>query len=295
MKLVVTIPAYNEEKTIGFVIKEIKSVLSKTNYDFEILVVNDGSKDRTKEIAQMEGAIVFSKNVNLGLAKTFLYEMKCCLSRNPDVIVHTDADGQYPAKYIPLLVDKLMSGYDLVLGSRFNWGKYQGPIMNALGNKAFAILFSHLLRKKITDTTSGFRAFTKEVAKLPMKSKFTYTHEQLIRARKEGFKIGEIYISGRKTRQSRLFKNPFDYALRAFVTIMRVYRDFAPLSFFGVIGSLLFSLGSLIGFYFTYLHLSGGIKGHMGLLFLMLIFLSTGLQIVLFGFLAEMVQNDDRK
>lgn len=290
MKIVVTIPAYNEEKTVGSVIREIHRVLNKTEYNFEVLVVDDGSSDRTKEMAERAGAIVYSNKTNIGLAKTFVNEMKYCLEHGADIIIHTDADAQYPAKYMLSLINKAESGYDLVLGSRFGKGKYAGPIVNAFGNRAFAVVLSRLIKKRVTDTTTGLRAFTKEVAKLPITNKFTYTQEQLIRAKKEGFKIGEVYIRGRRTRQSKLFKNPFDYAIKAWMTILRLYRDFEPLSFFGGIGLLLFSGGATIGVYFVYLHVTSGIKGHIGLLFLMLILLFTGLQIVLFGFLADMLQ-----
>lgn len=290
MKMVVTIPAYNEEKTIGLVIQEINNVLSERKYKCKVIVVDDGSIDKTKEIAQKEGAIVYSNKTNVGLAKTFVREMELCLAHGADIIVHTDADGQYPAKYILQLVDKLLSGYDLVLGSRFYKGQYKGPVLNFVGNIAFAMVFSHLLGKRITDTTTGFRAFTKEVAKLPIKNNFTYTHEQLIRVRKDGFRIGEIFINGRKTRKSRLFKNPFDYAMKAFVTILCIYRDFAPLYFFGRIGIALLLWGFFIGIYFLNLHFTTGITGHLGLLFLMIILLFTGLQVVLFGFLADMLE-----
>jgi len=98
----------------------------------------------------------------------------------------------------------------------------------------------------------------------------------------------EIPVKTNKTRQSRLFRNPLHYAVKAWINILRIYRDFEPLKFFVSIGSALFVFGFLIGSYFLYLHFTIGIEGHLGLLFLMLILLSTGLQIMLFGFLADM-------
>jgi len=288
MKVVITIPAYNEEKTIGKVISGIKSVMNKVRYNYKILVVDDGSKDKTIFEAKKAGAIVISNKRNLGLAETFKREMEECLRLNADIIVHTDADGQYPSKYIPQLINKVKEGYDLVLGNRFSRGGYNGSFMKRLGNIAFARVFSGLLRVNINDTTTGFRAFTSEVAKLPLINNFTYTQEQLIRVGKAKMNITNIAIQTNKTRPSRLFKSSFHYAIKAWINILRIYRDFEPLKFFVRVGLVSFGFGFLIGLYFIYLHLTTGIEGHLGLLFLMLILLSTGLQIMLFGFLADM-------
>lgn len=284
--IIITIPVYNEEKTIEKVISEIHSAMGE--YDYKILVVDDGSKDKTAEIARNAGAIVISNKRNLGLAETFRREMNECLKLEADVIVHTDADGQYPSEYIPQMIKKVEEGYDLVLGSRFGKGKYSGSFIKKIGNIVFAKVFSSLLKTKITDTTTGFRAFTSEVAKLPLINNFTYAQEQLIRAGKKNMRIAEIPVKTEKTRKSRLFKNSLDYAVKAWINIFRIYRDFEPLKFFGMIGLSAFGLGFLIGIYFVYLHFTTGIEGHLGLLFLMLILLSTGLQIILFGFLADM-------
>jgi glycosyltransferase involved in cell wall biosynthesis len=288
MKVIITIPAFNEEKTIGKTIKEIKEVMQKTPHYHEILVIDDGSRDRTIRVAKEAGAIVYNNRRNCGLAETFKHEMQRCKEHKADIIIHTDADGQYPAGYIPALIQKLQEGNDLVLGTRFGKGKYKGSLMKKLGNIAFAKTFSKLLKKRITDTTTGFRAFTPEVAKLPIISSFTYTQEQLLRAGRKKMRITEVPIKARKTRESKLFRNSFDYAIKAWITILRLYRDFTPLRFFGTMGLITMTPGAIIGFYFIYLHLTTGITGHLGLLFLMIILLLTGLQITLFGFLADM-------
>lgn len=288
-KIIITIPAYNEEKTIGKVLNEIKEVMNTTDYDYNLLLVDDGSKDKTIKIAKKHGAIVYSNKKNLGLIETFKIEMEKCIELKADIIVHTDADGQYLAKDIPRLIKKVEEGYDLVIGSRFKSKNKNIPFIKNFGNKAFALIFSRIMKKDITDTTSGFRGFTKDVAKeIKLINNFTYTQEQLIRAYKMNYKIGEIAIKTRKTRESRLFKHPFQYAFKAWINILRVYRDYKPLSFFGGIGLFLFSIGFLIGSYFLYLHFTTGIKGHLGLLFLMLLLIFSGLQITLFGFLADM-------
>jgi glycosyltransferase involved in cell wall biosynthesis len=254
MKCIISIPAYNEEKTIGNVIDEIHSIMKTEAFTYKILVLNDGSTDKTVEIAKKHGAIVFSHRKNKGLANTFRQEMKQCLLLEGDVIIHTDADGQYPAQYIPQFIKKIEKGSELVLGSRFTTGSYNGSFMKRIGNIIFAKVFSIMLHMKITDTTTGFRAFTKKVAKLPIINTFTYTQEQLIRARTKKYKIDEIPIHARKIktmRPSRLFNNSFEYAIKAWINIFRVYKDISPHAFFGRIGIILFGGGFLLGCYIT--------------------------------------------
>tara|TARA_Y100000034_G_C6897181_1_gene413922 strand:+ start:1234 stop:2103 length:870 start_codon:yes stop_codon:yes gene_type:complete len=287
MKVVVSIPAYNEEADIGNVLKELRDVMDRTDYNYDILVLDDGSKDRTVEIAK-ENAIVISNKRNLGLAETFKREMKECMKLKANIIVHTDADGQYPPEYIPQMIRKIEQGYDLVLGARFGKGNYSGSLMKKFGNIAFAKVFSGLLKTKLTDTTTGFRAFTLEVAKLPLINNFTYTQEQLIRAGKSKMKVGEIPITTRKTRESRLFKNPLDYAIKAWINIFRIYRDFQPLKFFGLIGAVFISIGSLIALWLIYLFFTYGRVGHIPSIMASVLLIIAGIQIFLFGFLADM-------
>jgi len=222
-KIIITIPAYNEEKSIAKVLQEINLVMNRTNWSYQILVLDDGSKDNTKEIAIRNGATVVSNNINLGLAKTFQREMEICKNLNADIIVHTDGDGQYPPKYIPKMIESILDGNDLVLGSRFGNGIYSGSIGKKLGNQFFAKIFCLLFRKNVHDTTTGFRAFTKEIAQLPIKSKFTYTQEQLIRTLRGKKKIKEIPIHTRETRESRLFNSIWEYFYRAAITILKIY------------------------------------------------------------------------
>jgi len=288
MNVVITLPAYNEEKDIGNVLKEIKQVMNSTDYKYKLLVVDDGSKDDTAKIAKENGAIVVSNPRNLGLAETFKREMEECIKLKADIVVHTDADGQYPAHYIIELIKKIEQGYDLVLGARFGNGNYQGSLMKKIGNIAFARVFSGLLRTKLTDTTTGFRAFTREVVKLPLINTFTYTQEQLIRAGKAKMKVAEIPISTRKTRESRLFKNSFDYAIKAWINLFRIYRDFEPLKFFGVFGSIFILMGILCSMFLAYTFIATGRVGHIPLTIVTALLYIVGVQIILFGFLADM-------
>jgi glycosyltransferase involved in cell wall biosynthesis len=289
MKVLVTIPAYNEEKTIAGVIKEIKDVMDTSKYECQIIIVDDGSTDSTAENAKKAGAVVYSHPKNYGLAEAFKSEMKKCLELGADIIVHTDADGQYKAEEIPKLIEEVKAGNDLVLASRFKGQIESMPMMKRLGNKAFSIVISQIIHQKISDAQTGFRAFTKEVAKLPITSTYTYTQEQIIRASKAKFKIKEVPAHfAKRGGKSRLMKNPFDYAIKAGVNLLRVYRDYEPLKFFGFIGGFFTLLGVLLGVWVVTTLMQTGTVGGIPRVILSALFIMTGLQILLFGFLADM-------
>ncbi len=291
MKVVVTIPAYNEEKTLGKVIEDIKKIMDENKYNYKILVVNDGSRDKTAEIAKKAGAIVFSHPFNMGLAETFRTEMKKCLELKADIIVHTDADGQYLASDIPRLIDPVVKGEaDLVLGSRFK-GKIESmPLIKRLGNKAFSHVISKITKLKISDGQTGFRAFTKKVAEaIPVISTHTYTQETIIRTAHHKFRIKEVPVYfAKRDGKSRLISNPFEYAIKAWINIFRIYRDHEPLRFFGLFGGAFILLGLILGASLTYIFLRTGKVGHIPLTILSMLLIIVGLQIVLFGFLADM-------
>ncbi len=215
--------------------------------------------------------------------------MKETLKFNPEIIIHLDADGQYDLKEIPLMIKEIRKGTDLVLASRFAGQIEEMPLLKRMGNKAFSKVISNITNQKISDAQTGFRAFNKKVAELDIRANYTYTQEQIIRAIKEKFTVKEIPCYFRKRNgKSRLMKGPIDYALKAGINLFRVYRDYAPLKFFGIIGVSLFILGSLMGLWLVYLHFASGIEGHIALMILTMILIVTGLQIILFGFLADM-------
>lgn len=295
MQIVVTIPAYNEGKTIGTLIRNIHKVMKVRGYKYKVLVIDDGSSDKTSKIANNSKAIVYSHPKNYGLAETFRTEIEKSLELGADVIVHIDADMQYLPEEIPKLIAEIENGYDLVLGSRFMGKIEHMPLINRIGNIAFSKVVSQIAEMKISDAQTGFRAFTKDFAKkIIVRSDHTYTQEQIIRAVKNKFKIKEIpiYFAKRKGR-SRLISNPFSYALRAWINILRIYRDYKPLRFFGIIGTFIFSTGALIGLYMIYLHFTTGISGHFALLMLDIIILSIGFQLLTFALLADMLKVDN--
>jgi len=291
-KIIVTIPAYNEEATIGKTITGIKNVMKENKYDFSIIVVDDGSADQTAETAKKAGAKVYRHQRNYGLAEAFRTEMSKCLEKKADIIVHMDADGQYRAEDMPALIKEIENGKDLALGSRFK-GKIESmPLLKKLGNKAFSKVISHITGIKISDAQTGMRAFTKAVAKLPITSTHTYTQEQIIRAARSKFRITEIPIYFAKRQdKSRLISNPAEYAIKAWINIFRIYRDYQPLKFFGLFGGLFFFTGFLLGLWIIYLLATTGSVQGIPKVILSFMFISMGIQIILFGFLADMIKN----
>lgn len=290
MKIVVTIPAYNEAKSIGKLVKDIKNAMSG-RYNYSILVVDDGSTDNTAQAAKKSGAVVYSHPKNYGLAETFKTEIKKCLELKADVIVHIDADGQYLPKDIPKLLREIKNGYDLVLGSRFEGKIEYMPLIKRIGNIAFSRVVSGITNLGISDAQTGFRAFTRKVAEeIPITSNHTYTQEQIIRAVKQKFRVKEVPIYfAKRDGKSRLISSPFGYAARALINIIRTYRDYEPLKFFGIIGSSIFLVGIFLGLYLVYFQFfEGGAFRHLGLMMLDILVLSIGLQIIIFGFLADM-------
>jgi glycosyltransferase involved in cell wall biosynthesis len=295
MMIVITIPAYNEGKTLGKVVRDIRKVMDSSSYDYryKVVVVDDGSSDDTSEIARKAGAIVFSHPRNCGLAETFRTEVKKSLEMGADIIVHIDADGQYLPKEIPLLIKEVQKGNDLVLGSRFKGKIEHMPIVKRLGNKAFSKVISQITGVDISDGQTGFRAFTKEVAKsITIISSHTYTQEQIIKAVRQKFRIKEVPVYfAKRDGKSRLISNPFGYATRAWINIIRIYRDYEPLKFFGLVGSFIFFLGFLLGLYLVWIQFFGdGVNRHFGLMMLDVLVLSLGFQVIIFGFLSDMMK-----
>ncbi|MBI2653356.1 glycosyltransferase family 2 protein [Candidatus Woesearchaeota archaeon] len=295
MNIVVTIPAYNEEKTIGKLIENIHKVMKANRYNYKILVVDDCSKDKTAQVAKKAKAIVYSHPKNYGLADTFRTEIAKSLELNPNIIVHIDADFQYLPEEMPKLIEEVKKGNDLVLGSRFKGKIEEMPLIKRLGNIAFSKVVSQISRMKISDAQTGFRAFTRKVAeKIKIKSNHTYTQEQIIRAVRQKFRIKEVPIYfAKRNGNSRLISNPFEYAAKAFINLVRVYRDFEPLKFFGIVGGFILSIGFILGLWLVYFQLyGGGAFRHIGLMMLDVLVITIGLQLVIFGFIADMLKED---
>ncbi|MFX0106381.1 MAG: glycosyltransferase [Candidatus Hodarchaeota archaeon] len=284
-KRVGIIPAYNEESSIAEVVTKCIKYL-----DY-VIVVNDGSKDKTAEHAKNAGAYVFNHESNKGLGVTIKDGFKEALRLDADIILTIDGDGQYDADEIPNLLEIVEKNEsDIVLGSRFlGTIEKMGPIKR-LGNKVFTWCVNRFSGLHLTDSQTGFRAIRREVLEeVPITSDYTYTQELLIRGAKEGFRVTEVPVKflKRPFGKSKLISDPADYSLRVSVIGLKTYRDYHPLSLFGALGTVLIAGGILVGAIVTYNSVMYGqlLTGNLVLTALLIIM---GIQILLFGLLADM-------
>lgn len=290
MKTIAIIPAFNEESTIGDVIKGTSKFVD------EIIVINDGSTDRTVEAANSAGATVIDNIVNRGLGKTIQRGYDEALKRGADILVQIDADGQYDPEEIPKLIKPIIDNKaDLVLGSRLENLKYEMPWVKKQGNKAFTWLLRRLTGADIKDGQTGFRAIRKEVFEtIELRGDFTYTQEMIIKTAKEGWRIENVPINfyQRSTGESRLMSGPLSYAWRAWIIIFRTIRDYDPLKFFGIPGVLLIIAGFSMGAAILYKFAIVGFIGHTPAVILTALLLISGIQLVFIGLIADMMKSN---
>lgn len=298
MKLIITVPAYNEEQTIGEVIREIPEKISGID-DIEVLVINDGSTDNTLEEAEKAGAtktVSFKKN--RGLAYAFRTGLEEALSRGADIIVNIDADAQYNGRQIPELVEPILKeDADLVLGSRFAGWIEEMPWPKKTGNKIATWVTAKLSGFPTSDAQTGFRAFSRDAAlHLNVLSDYTYTQETIIQASYKGLKIVEVPVDFRKRKgKSRLIPNIFNYALKSGVTIAKTFRDYKPLSIFGFMGGFFVLIGLLFGFRVLIHFLeSGAVSPYIPSSILSGVLIIIGFQIIVLGLIADMIGNNRR-
>ncbi len=265
MKLVVTIPAYDEEATIADVIREIPRRIEGID-KVEVLVLDDGSRDRTCHVAWAAGAdCVISNGINRGLAATFKRALDEAVRRGADIIVNTDADNHYDQTRIPDLISPVLRGEaDIAIGSRVMDATKMKPA-NRYGNQAANFVMQRLLHIPEIDVSTGFRAYTREAAmKLNVLSGHTYTHETLISALDQRMKIANLPIPSRTVeRPSRLIKSIPSHVWRAGAVIAQSFLLYRPMQLYGVIGSLLFAAGSIPFARYGYFVLNGNEAGHV--------------------------------
>jgi len=208
-RLVITLPAHNEEATVVDVIQSIIAVMEQVgeearSLEWQIVVVDDCSTDNTALLAEKQGAHVVRLTAKSGLAEVFRREMQIA-------IIHLDSDGQHPPAAIPLFLDRLARGSDLVIGSRFLEHRPAGkPPVEQFESQSFSRLLSWITGQSLTDVHSGFRGFTRRVAEeIPIHSSFSYAREQILRTAARGFTIVEVPIAStvRQHGKSRLIKN----------------------------------------------------------------------------------------
>jgi len=229
MKLVIIIPALNEERTVGAVIAGLPRVPGFSKQ--EIVVIDDGSADRTAEVAEKAGAQVVPHGKRRGLAAAFRTGLAEAKRLGADVVACIDADGQYDPKQMPLVAGPVARGEaDLVLGRRLPPRPGGMPLQKYIGNRLATLFVSLLCQRWFNDAQTGFRAFSmRAVGSMDLRSRFTYTQESLMQCAYNGMKIKEVRVLF-KPRQDkpRLFGPVREYALRAFPGIAVTFLRFHP-------------------------------------------------------------------
>lgn len=253
-KCVVIIPALNEEKTIGKIIEAIPKVLFNKQVALETVVINDGSIDRTEQIAKECGAFVITHKKPQGVGASFADGVQEALRRRADYAVNIDADGQMNPKDIEKLLKPIVGGAaDMVTASRFiDVNLYpQMPVVKRWGNDRVAEIISWIVGERYYDVSCGFRAYNKEtLLRLNLKGRFTYTQETFINlAASRHIRIMEISVEIRGEREygkSRVAASIINYAMHSGSIILSAFKDYRPVRFFGSLA--LFFL--LVGMFF---------------------------------------------
>jgi glycosyltransferase involved in cell wall biosynthesis len=289
MKTVAIIPAYNEEGSIAGVVKGAKKYVDK------VLVLNDGSTDKTEMKAKKAGAAVFSNTTNRGLCFTILVGYREALRMGADVVLQMDGDGQHITSDIPKVLEPVVKKKaDMTLGIR---SYAEAPEMlktKRFGNRMFSRITSFLAGMKITDAQTGFRATSRELLEniIPT-GKYTYTQEMIIRASREGYRIIEIPITVIKRRHgsSRLISSSLSYGKNVMPIMIKTFREYNPLAFFGLPGAALMLSGFVVAGYLLNIYLStGAFEGRIGVITLATFLIISGGLLIFMGMLADMME-----
>jgi len=295
VKLIIQIPCYNEEATLPLTIVDLPKQIDGID-KIETLIINDGSKDRTLEIAKQVGVnhIVNFKR-NKGLAKAFEAGLEEALKQGADIIVNTDADNQYFGGDIEKLVRPIIDGEaDVVIGDRRTKGiKHFSPVKKLL-QKIGSMTVRKLSNSDIKDAVSGFRAYNRETAlKINILTDFSYTIENIIQLEYIKAKIVSVPIrTNPKTRKSRLFKSIPNFISQQLTTLIRAYSNYRALKVFTLIGLILI-LPGIVGFIrFLYFYFTEGGEGHIQSLIFSTAFLNVGFLVFIFGILADMISKN---
>lgn len=266
MKLIIQIPCLNEEQTLPITLGDLPRRMEGFD-EVEWLVVDDGSTDRTIQVARERGVhhIVRLTN-NKGLAQGFQAGMDASLKLGANVIVNTDADNQYDAADIPKLVDPILRGKaDMVVGNR----EVQTVEHFSRPKKLLQRLGSWVVRRasgtEVPDTTSGFRAYNREAAlQMQVVSRFTYTLETVIQAGKMLVAIDHVPIrTNPKTRDSRLFRSTWSYVRTNAASIFRIYSMYEPLRVFLAAAAVVATVAAVVWIRFIVLFIQGEGEGHV--------------------------------
>ena len=292
MKLIIQIPCYNEEKALPVTLEALPKQIEGID-EIEVLIINDGSTDKTVDVAKSLGVKHFvDMPHNCGLAKAFVAGINTSLSLGADIIVNTDADNQYCAADIEKIIKPILDGSaDIVIGSRPVSKIQHFSLMKKFLQKLGSFVMRLISSTDVEDAPSGFRAFSRNAAiQLNIFDNYTYTLETIIQAKAKGLVLECVPISvNPDLRKSKLVKNIFDYVRRSMFTMIRMFIIYRPFRFFAILSGLFLFFGILIGIRFLYYFINGSGTGHIQSLILSAILIITGVQVAVIAVLSELM------
>jgi len=297
MKLIIQIPCWNEETTLPLTLAEIPRQIAGVD-EVEILVIDDGSTDRTVEIARSAGVDhIVRLRQHQGLARAFMAGIDAALRLGADIVVNTDADNQYRGDDIERLIRPILEGRaDMVVGDRQTHTVSHFSPTKRLLQRLGSWVVRRASDTHIPDVTSGFRAYSREAAlALNVISDYTYTLETIIQAGKRGIALAHVPITiNEPTRESRLIRSLPDYLRRSAITIVRIYAMYEPLRVFSIIGAVVLATSLALAGRYLYFFSIGEGKGHIQSVVLAGVLLVLGFQMLLIGLVADLVSINRR-
>ena len=292
MKLVIQIPCLNEEKSLPITLEALPKKIDGID-EIEIVIIDDGSTDRTVEVARSWGVkhiVSFPKNK--GLAKAFVAGLNEALEIGADIIVNTDADNQYSANDIEKLIKPVLEKKaDIVIGARPVADIESFSPLKKMLQKLGSWVMRRISSTEVKDAPSGFRAFSKNAAlQLNIFDSYTYTLETIIQSGAKSLTVTNVDVGvNPELRKSRLFKNMFVYISRSIFTMLRMFIVYRPFRFFIICALISLFIGIMLSGRFLYFYLIGDGRGHVQSLIFAAIFLLAGVQTALIAVLAELV------
>lgn len=292
MKLIIQIPCYNEAETLEIALNDLPKHIDGVD-EIEYLIINDGSKDNTVEVAKNWGVnYVVSFKQNKGLAKGFMAGLDACLRNGADIIVNTDADNQYVGEDIAKLIQPILDGKaDMVVGERpIDQTEHFSPLKKKLQHFG-----SWVVRKAsktdIPDAPSGFRAYSRDAAmRMNVVNEYTYTLETIVQAGRNKMAITSVPIrTNGELRPSRLFNSMMGYVKKSMLTIIRAFLMYRPLMFFSTLGGIMSLVGVGIGIRFLCYLFAGTGAGHVQSLILASMMIILGVMTIIVGLQGDII------